>query len=154
MTKLITSLIGFAITYLLLAAMVYGNYFSESGVLSVAVFIYWVLIIIAPVAMVLSLVGVFTIPKKPKAERYQAIVDALKAYKPYGAFKITYSVIVTLIITGLIAYSGYIFTAVVYAISVCFSTFLRAMIRDQLLAYERQLLGFNAVRDGQRPKVN
>lgn len=66
MTKLITSLIGFAITYLLLAAMVYGNYFSESGVLSVAVFIYWVLIIIVPVTMVLSLIGVFTIPKKAK----------------------------------------------------------------------------------------
>ncbi|QPX74672.1 hypothetical protein [Serratia phage vB_SmaM_Hera] len=154
MKKIFTAIFTTLFSYALMAALIYALVMKDQGVANVVIAVYWLLIVVAPIAVTGAFVAVLSYSKLPIAERYEAIVDGLQTYRKRNLVYRIWSIIWSATVIIILAYFGAIFTATCLFISTVVTRLIVAVTRDQLLAYEKAIIGYNAVRKNAMTSTN
>lgn len=117
----------------LLAALLYSVLTGNDGIMSVVASAYWVLLLLAVFVsvIILAIVGMSGIERDPtkKAKMVKHLEDIAKKN---GVIKRAYDWLCLVLIVALLAYGGWVFTAVCYAVMALIFKLCTSIARDKI----------------------
>lgn len=117
----------------LLAALLYSVLTGNDGIMSVVASAYWVLLLLAVFVslIIMAIVGLAGIERDPtkKAKIVKSLEDISKSN---GVIKRAYNWLCLVLIASLLAYGGWVFTAVCYAVMALIFKFCTSIARDKV----------------------
>ena len=121
------SFITHLVTLVLLVALMYSVFMGQPSITATVVSAYWVVMLLASFICTITMVTVGLVSVETDPVKKEKLMNYLEsASKKPGIMKIVYNWICLVLIVGGLAYSGWVFTAVCYAIvalmvRLCFS---------------------------------
>lgn len=129
MIKVITSVISYG----LLALLIYGSLTDTASLVGVAAAAYWVIVVLGLCVGMLILIVSYVIPGEKDEQKKQKLLaiiqDSVKKRNPILC-GISWIFFITII--ALLAYSGWVFTAVSYALSALIVKFMFSIARGNV----------------------
>ncbi len=120
-------------SYVVLALLAYGSLAGITSLVGVAAAVYWVIIILGLLVGVLISIFSYVIPREKDEQKKQKLITIVQeAVKKRNLILRGISWIFFIVITLLLAYSGWVFTAVSYALSALIVKFLLSIARDNV----------------------
>jgi len=120
-------------SYVVLALLAYGSLAGITSLVGVAAAVYWVIIILGLLVGVLISIFSYVIPGEKDEQKKQKLITIVQeAVKKRNPILRGISWIFFIVITLLLAYSGWVFTAVSYALSALIVKFLLSIARDNV----------------------
>lgn len=133
MKKFMIKVIGSVFSYGLLALLIYGSLTDTASLVGVAAAAYWVIVILGLLVGILILAVSYVIPGEKDEQKKQKLLTVIQgAVKKRNPFLRGIGWIFFIAITLLLAYSGWVFTAVSYALSVLMVKFMISIARDNV----------------------
>ncbi|HCW3078554.1 TPA: hypothetical protein OXC52_001131 [Enterobacter asburiae] len=133
MKKVFTdSLIG-ASYYLLLFCLLFATFTETSSLLSIVAAAYWVIVVLGIFVGLISMVLTFGLDYSTNKTSRKEGIDLLKRFaKRKGAFRRAWGWVCLLVGTASLAYGGWVFTAVAYALASLFVRLCCSLARDKV----------------------
>lgn len=120
-------------SYVVLALLAYGSLAGITSLVGVAAAVYWVIIVLGLLVGVLISIFSYVIPGEKDEQKKQKLITIVQeAVKKRNPILRGISWIFFIAITLLLAYSGWVFTAVSYALSALIVKFLLSIARDNV----------------------
>lgn len=133
MKKFLTDTFSQVIYYGLLVALVFATFTGQNNILSVAAAAFWVVIalgiVIGPLTLILTYGAGKVSDKKTASEALEAVKKITKRKNVVARWWGWICMVLTIV---LLAYSGWVFTAVCYALSSLFVRFCVSLARDKV----------------------
>lgn len=136
MKKLITGALMSSIYYMVMASMIFGIYTGHSQFVGVSVAAFWLLIVLSiyvGFASALTVSSLDLLVGEPLKTTIESLKKSVK--KSHIIFRI-WGEIRFLTAVVLLAYSGWVFTAVCYVLASLFVRIIASVVRDKLKKYE------------------
>lgn len=141
MKKFLTDIFSQVIYYGLLVALVFATFTGLNNILSVAAAAFWVFIalgiVIGPLTLILAYGAEQVRHDKSGHEALEAVKRITKRKKVVARWWGWVCMVLTIV---LLAYSGWVFTAVCYALSSLFVRFCVSLARDKVEKLEGTVL--------------
>lgn len=132
MKKFLIKAFGETISWGLIALLAYSAWVGSSSLSGIAAASYWVVIILAIFIAALAYIGVLALGEEKDPEKRKKGLDLLKdTYKRVGFFRKCINWLCLAVIVGLLAYTGWVFTAVSYALIALLFRLVIALGRDK-----------------------
>lgn len=133
MKKIIISVFSESLYYALIAALAFASYAGSHSLLNVAAMAYWVVIMLGLFVSALYISMAYALENSKNAENRQKTIDALTRYsKKKNIFHRYLSWLLLALIVCLLAYGGWVFTAVCYSLTSFFCRLCVSLVRDKL----------------------
>lgn len=142
MKRFLTSFIGNVISWGLLALLAYSAWAGNEAVSKILAVAYWVIIILAIFIAFIATLAARLISREISLKKKMAAIENLRViFKRQGVVRKTVNWLSLIAIVMLLAYTGWVFTAVIYAFSSLLSRFIISAGRDE---YEKAISGLQA----------
>lgn len=133
MKKIIISIFSETLFYALIATLAFALYVGSHSLLNIAAMAYWVVILLGVFMSCVYGFMAFALKYSSNADDREKTVEALTRYsKKKNAFFRYLSWFHLALIVCLLAYGGWVFTAVCYAIASFFARICIVLVRDEL----------------------
>lgn len=133
MKKFMIKIIGSVFSYGLLALLIYGSFTDTAQLVGVAAAAYWVIVILGLLVGILILAVSYVIPGEKDEQKKQKLLTVIQdAVKKRNPILRGISWIFFITIIALLAYSGWVFTAVSYALSALMVKFMLSIARGNV----------------------
>lgn len=117
MKKFLIKAFGETISWGLIALLAYSAWVGSNSLAGIAAASYWVVIILAIFIAALAYIGVVALSEEKDPEKRKKGLDLLNGtYKRVGFLRKCINWLCVAVIVGLLAYTGWVFTAVSYAL--------------------------------------
>ncbi|CAM6427997.1 hypothetical protein MOV73_003794 [Raoultella ornithinolytica] len=142
MKSFLNGFISNAISWSLLALLVYAAWTGSEALSRISAVAYWMIIILMVFMSVIVTFAVFLIKREDSPQKKNAAIESLRVvFKRSGVLSKIVGWFRLIAIVMLLAYSGWVFTAVSYALCALFSRFIISVGRDE---YEKVTSGLQA----------
>ncbi|HDU2896793.1 TPA: hypothetical protein RFF92_001622 [Klebsiella aerogenes] len=132
MKKFLTDTFSQVIYYGLLVALVFATFTGQNNILSVAAAAFWVVITLGVVIGPLTLALAYGVEHVPNNSRAEALETVKKITRRKNVVARWWGWICMVLTIVLLAYSGWVFTAVCYALSSLFVRLCVSLARDKV----------------------
>lgn len=146
MKKFLTKFIGNAVHYGLLFVLAYSSFTTLQSLTGVTAAAYWVIMALALfIGPLIYIVSYAAKSAKDADSRSKALKLVADAAKKKNAFRRTQGWIELIIVSCLLAYAGWVFTAVCYVLSSLWLRLFISMARENITSLEAKdkILGVN-----------
>jgi len=142
MKSFLNGFISNAISWSLLALLVYAAWAGSEALSRISAVAYWMIIILMVFMSVIVTFAAFLIKREDSPKKKTAAIENLRVvFKRSGVLSKIVGWLRLIAIVTLLAYAGWVFTAVSYAICILFSRFIISVGRDE---YEKQSIALQA----------
>lgn len=132
MKKFLFKAVGELVSWGGIALLAYSAWVGSNSLAGIAAASYWVVIVLAIFIAVLAYIGVLALSEEKDLEKRKKGLDLLKdTYKRVGFFRKCINWLCLVLIVCLLAYTGWVFTAVSYALIALLFRFVIAIGRDK-----------------------
>lgn len=133
MKKIIISIFSETLFYALIATLAFASYVGSHSLLNIAAMAYWFVILLGVLGGCLYGFMAFALKYSSNADDRQKTIEALTRFsKKKNTFFRYLSWFHLALIVCLLAYSGWVFTAVCYALASFFTRMCIVLIREEL----------------------
>ncbi|EPS1980447.1 hypothetical protein ACVCDR_005414 [Klebsiella pneumoniae] len=133
MKKFFIDMIDKDIYYALFAGLAFGSVTSQSNILNIAAAAFWVVILLGCVIGVFTTSLAYAVEKVTDEKSRQSALESLrKIVRRKNVIARWWGWLCTVAIIALLAYSGWVFTAVCYALSSLFVRLCISLARDKV----------------------
>lgn len=138
MKSFLTGFISNAISWSLLSLLAYAAWTGSDALSRISAVAYWVIIILMVFISIIVTFAAFLISRENNHEKKMAAIQNLRViFKRSGVLSKIVGWLRLIAIVMLLAYAGWVFTAVSYVLCALFSRFIISVGRDE---YEKQTI--------------
>ncbi|KPU04673.1 MULTISPECIES: hypothetical protein [Enterobacteriaceae] len=142
MKSFLTDFISNAISWSLLSILAYAAWTGSDALSRISAVAYWMIIILMVFISIIVTFAAFLISRENNHEKKMAAIQNLRViFKRSGVLSKIVGWLRLIAIVMLLAYAGWVFTAVSYALCTLFSRFIISVGRDE---YEKQPIALQA----------
>ncbi|HFD7189320.1 TPA: hypothetical protein ACF5TK_000845 [Klebsiella pneumoniae] len=142
MKSFLTGFIGNAMSWSLFALLAYATLTGSDALSRISAVVYWMIIILMVFFSIIVTFAAFLISRENNHEKKMAAIQNLRViFKRSGALIKIVGWLRLIAVVMLLAYAGWVFTAVSYALCALFSRFIISVGRDE---YEKTTSGLQA----------
>lgn len=146
MKKFLTKLMAEIVSVGLVVLLAYSVWEGVTSLTAIAATAYWIIIALAIFVCLISCIGIWAIEKELEvnadpAKREKLIGSLDATFKKQGLLRKSVSWINLIIVVCLLAYSGWVFTAVTYVLIVLLCKLVISMGREKFENLKQQVQG-------------